>query len=58
MPQPIWLSRPLVDHMHVELVREHGGEYGIRDENLLRYPTLTLEKIHATITYLLSGENR
>ena len=35
MPEPIWLSRVLVDSMHAELIREHGGSYEIRDENLI-----------------------
>jgi death-on-curing protein len=35
MPEPIWLSRILLDQMHAELIREHGGSPGIRDANLV-----------------------
>ncbi|MFQ6114273.1 MAG: type II toxin-antitoxin system death-on-curing family toxin [bacterium] len=35
MPEPIWLSRLLLDEMHAELIREHGGSHGIRDANLI-----------------------
>jgi len=34
MPEPIWLSRILLDQMHAELIREYGGSPGIRDANL------------------------
>lgn len=29
--EPRWLPRLLVDTIHEELIREHGGSYGIRD---------------------------
>jgi len=35
MQEPIWLSRILLDQMHAELIREHGGSPGIRDANLI-----------------------
>jgi len=35
MQEPIWLSRILLDQMHSELIREHGGSPGIRDANLI-----------------------
>lgn len=35
MPEPVWLSRFLVDAMHREQLREHGGSPGLRDEGLL-----------------------
>ena len=35
MQEPIWLSRILLDQMHAELIREHGGSLGIRDANLI-----------------------
>ncbi|MBM3240673.1 type II toxin-antitoxin system death-on-curing family toxin [Candidatus Poribacteria bacterium] len=35
MPEPIWLSRILLDQMHAELIREYGGSPGIRDANLI-----------------------
>ncbi len=35
MGEPIWLSREMVDHIHAQLIREHGGSYGIRDEGLI-----------------------
>lgn len=33
--EPIWLSRDLLHHLHAQLIREHGGGYGIRDEGLI-----------------------
>jgi death-on-curing protein len=35
MNEPIWLSGELLNHRHAQLVREHGGSYGIRDEGLI-----------------------
>lgn len=34
-PGPRWLSRLILDRLHQELVREHGGSYGVRDEGLI-----------------------
>ena len=34
-PEPRWLSRVVVDAIHYDELREHGGFPGIRDENLL-----------------------
>jgi len=33
--EPKWLSRVVVDAIHSEQIREHGGLPGIRDENAL-----------------------
>lgn len=33
--QPEWLDRVDVDAMHDELIAEHGGAHGVRDEGLL-----------------------
>lgn len=33
--QPRWLSRVVVDALHTDQLREHGGLPGIRDENAL-----------------------
>lgn len=33
--EPIWLSGELLNHLHSQLIREHGGSYGIRDEGLI-----------------------
>jgi death-on-curing protein len=33
--QPTWLSRVVVDAIHNDQVREHGGLPGVRDENAL-----------------------
>lgn len=33
--EPRWLSRMMVDVPHHELIREHGGRYGVRDEGLI-----------------------
>jgi death-on-curing protein len=34
-PEPKWLSRVVVDAVHNDQLREHGGLPGIRDENAL-----------------------
>ena len=33
--QPAWLTRVVIDAIHTEQIREHGGLPGIRDENAL-----------------------
>ena len=33
--EPVWLSRVVVDAMHSDQIREHGGLPGVRDENVL-----------------------
>lgn len=33
--EPRWLSRVVVDAIHIDQLREHGGLPGIRDENVL-----------------------
>jgi death on curing protein len=35
MKEPIWLTRSIVEAIHISQIREHGGKYGIRDLNLL-----------------------
>lgn len=35
MRQPVWLTRAIVEAIHLSQIREHGGQYGIRDTNLL-----------------------
>lgn len=35
MDEPIWLSRQVVEILHLEQIAEHGGRPGIRDENAL-----------------------
>lgn len=34
-PEPRWLTRVVVDAIHNDQLREHGGLPGIRDENVL-----------------------
>jgi death-on-curing protein len=34
-PEPRWLSRVVVDAIHHDQLREHGGLPGIRDDNVL-----------------------
>lgn len=34
-PEPQWLSRVVVDAIHADQIREHGGLSGVRDENAL-----------------------
>lgn len=33
--EPVWLSRVVVDAIHSDQIREHGGLPGLRDENVL-----------------------
>ena len=33
--EPTWLSRTVVDAIHADQLREHGGLTGVRDDNLL-----------------------
>lgn len=35
MEEPRWLSRRLVDAIHRDQLRQHGGSPGVRDENAL-----------------------
>lgn len=35
MDEPIWLSRQVVEILHLEQIAEHGGRPGLRDENAL-----------------------
>ncbi len=35
MPVPIWLDRLVVDAIHLDQLREHGGLRGLRDESAL-----------------------
>ena len=34
-PEPRWLGRLVADEAHYRQIREHGGAYGLRDENAL-----------------------
>ena len=33
--EPVWLERTVVDAMHADVVREHGGALGVRDGRLI-----------------------
>jgi death-on-curing protein len=33
--EPLWLGRAVVDAIHADQVRQHGGLAGIRDDNML-----------------------
>ncbi len=35
MREPVWVARIVVDAVHLDQLREHGGLYGLRDENAL-----------------------
>ena len=35
MQEPISLTRSIIEAIHISQIREHGGQYGIRDTNLL-----------------------
>lgn len=33
--EPVWLTRVALDAIHTDQIREHGGLFGVRDENAL-----------------------
>ena len=35
MKEPLWLTKAIVEAIHIKQIREHGGQYGIRDINLM-----------------------
>lgn len=35
MEEPVWLDRMILEAIHAEQIREHGGSFGLRDEGLL-----------------------
>ena len=35
MDGPVWLSRALIEALHADQAREHGGQLGLRDPGLL-----------------------
>jgi death-on-curing protein len=35
MPEPVWVDRLVVELVHADQVREHGGLTGLRDEDAL-----------------------
>jgi len=35
MNEPYWLTRLVVDALHVQMIAEHGGAYGVRDGSLI-----------------------
>ena len=35
MREPRWLSRSVVDIIHTNQIREHGGSFGVREEGLI-----------------------
>src|SRR5688572_30845747 len=35
MDEPLWLTRTVVEALHAEQLREHGGQVGLRDAGLL-----------------------
>lgn len=35
MTEPVWLTRALVEAIQDQLITEHGGSHGLRDEGLL-----------------------
>ena len=34
MKEPLWLTREIVEAIHLSQIREHGGQYEIKDTNL------------------------
>lgn len=35
MDEPFWLKRSLVDAVHADQIRQHGGSHGVRDSGLI-----------------------
>lgn len=35
MDEPLWLERSLVDAIHADQLRQHGGSHGVRDAGLI-----------------------
>ena len=35
MKQPVWLGRTLIEAIHMDQIREHGGRPGLRDAGIL-----------------------
>jgi death on curing protein len=35
MDEPVWLNRVIVEAIHADQIREHGGQGGLRDDGLL-----------------------
>jgi death on curing protein len=48
MHEPIWLTRQVVEILHLEQIAEHGGRPGLRDENALE---AALARPHQLFTY-------
>ena len=44
---PVWLGRLVVDAIHADQVREHGGLPGVRDENALEAALARPQQKHA-----------
>jgi death-on-curing protein len=42
--EPIWLTRIVIDAIHNDQLREHGGLRGIRDENVLKSALARLQQ--------------
>ena len=36
MQEPRWLSRSVIGIIHTDLIREHGGRFGVREEGLIQ----------------------
>ncbi len=34
-PEPVWIARSVIDAIHFSQLQQHGGLFGIRDENAL-----------------------
>ena len=37
MDEPQWLTRTVVEALHADQIREHGGQLGLRDAGLLEF---------------------
>jgi death-on-curing protein len=36
LDEPAWLSRSILDIIHTDQIRQHGGRLGVRDEGLIQ----------------------
>jgi death on curing protein len=46
--EPLWLTRAIVEALHADQIREHGGRHGLRDAGLLES---ALARPHAVFSY-------
>jgi len=35
MKEPVWLTKQIIEAIHISQIQEHGGRHGVRDKNLM-----------------------